>query len=180
MKFFLSNIKKDMVINALLLLIIGCVLLLFPTQVVRMTCYALGAILLVYGGMLLHQYFSSTVRSSLTLAFSVVLLIAGGFVILRYDLVISLIPFLMGIVFLFFGLQECRMALSLKQADYPKWSVNLLLAVLVLIVAAVLLFYPFRAASLAVRFIGSALIYSALSQLWTIHCLSSHAKDFFQ
>ena len=24
------------------------------------------------------------------------------------------------------------------------------------------------------------LIYSALSQLWTIHCLSSHAKDFFQ
>ena len=63
MKFFLSNIKKDMVINALLLLIIGCVLLLFPTQVVRMTCYALGAILLVYGGMLLHQYFSSTVRS---------------------------------------------------------------------------------------------------------------------
>ena len=115
MKFFLSNIKKDMVINALLLLIIGCVLLLFPTQVVRMTCYALGAILLVYGGMLLHQYFSSTVRSSLTLAFSVVLLIAGGFVILRYDLVISLIPFLMGIVFLFFGLQECRMALSLNR-----------------------------------------------------------------
>ena len=72
------------------------------------------------------------------------------------------------------------MALSLKQADYPKWSVNLLLAVLVLIVAAVLLLYPFRAASLAVRFIGGALIYSALSQLWTIHCLSSHAKDFFQ
>lgn len=180
MKFFLSNIKKDMVINALLLLLIGLVLLLFPTQIAKVACYALGAILLIYGCLLLHQYLTGAERSSLTLVFSLALLIAGAFVILRYDLVLSLLPFLMGIVFLFFGLQECRMALSLKQADYPRWNVTLLLAVLVLLAAAVLLFYPFQVAEMAVRFIGACLLYSAISQLWMIHCLSRHAKEFFQ
>lgn len=179
MKFFLSNMKKDMVINALLFLIVGAVLLLFPTQVTRIACYALGVIVLAYAAGMLHQYFTSELRSSLTLAFAIVLAASGVFVIARYDLIVSFIPFLMGLILLFFALRECRYALALQQAGYPKWSVNLLLAIILLVAAAVLLFYPFSAAVVAVRFIGAALIYSGVSQLWTIHCLSSHTRDFF-
>ena len=43
-----------------------------------------------------------------------------------------------------------------------------------------LIFNPFTAAAFAVRFIGIMLIYDAISQLWNIHCLSSHARGFFK
>ena len=52
-------------------------------------------------------------------------------------------------------------------------------ALIVLVLGAILLFYP-TAAAFAVRFIGIMLIYDAVSQLWNIHCLSSHARGFFK
>lgn len=180
MKSFFSNIKKDMVGNALLFLLVGLILLVFPVSVSKIACYACGIILLFYGLQLLHAYFTMSFPNSLTLIPAILLLLCGCFVIVRYDLVISFIPFLMGIVFLFYGLRETGYALSLKNAGYEGWGINLLLSVLSLAGACVLLFYPFAAASFAVRFIGACLIYSGISQLWTIHCLSSHIKDFFR
>lgn len=180
MRFFLSNIKKDLILNALLYLLAGMILLFYPIAVTTIVCYVLGAILLLYGAILLHQYFSGPLHSGVQLFLSIVLFILGAFVLLRSALVISMIPFLMGVVFLFNGLREIQYACSLKDAGYPKWQLNLLLALLLVIAALVLLLNPFAAAAMAVRFIGFLLIYNALSQFWTIHCLSSHVKDFFQ
>lgn len=180
MHIFFSNIKRDMILNAILFLLIGFVLLLFPEKVSMIACYALGIILLFYAFQLLHQYFVTELHSSITLFLAILLLLAGIFVIIRYDIIISTIPFLMGVVFLFYGLRECSYALALKQSDYPKWSVNLLLALLLILAACILLFYPFEAASFAIRIIGSLLIYSAVSQIWTIHCLSVYRKEFFK
>lgn len=58
MKSFFSNIKKDMVGNALLFLLVGLILLVFPVSVSKIACYACGIILLFYGLQLLHAYFT--------------------------------------------------------------------------------------------------------------------------
>lgn len=42
MKSFFSNIKKDMVGNALLFLLVGLILLVFPVSVSKIACYACG------------------------------------------------------------------------------------------------------------------------------------------
>ncbi len=60
------------------------------------------------------------------------------------------------------------------------WQVNLTLALIMSAAGILLIFNPFTAAAFAVRFIGIMLIYDAVSQLWNIHCLSSHARGFFK
>ncbi len=180
MHIFLSNIKRDMILNALLFLLLGMILLIFPDKVSKIACYAFGIILLFYSFQLFHQHFTDELHSGITLFLAVLLLIFGIFVIIRYDIIISTIPFLMGIVFLFYGFRECSYAFTLKKADYANWGVNLLLSILLMAAACILLFYPFTIATLAIRLIGFLFIYSAISQCWTIRCLSHYRKDFFR
>lgn len=180
MKFLFSRIKKDMILNALIVLVLGAILLFYPTAATALVCYVLGALLLVYGGITMHQYLSDPYRSAARLAASLTLIVLGAFVLFRYRTVVSIIPFLTGIFFLFCGIRETTCALSLKDADYSGWQVNLTLALIMSAAGVLLIFNPFTAAAFAVRFIGIMLIYDAVSQLWNIHCLSSHARGFFK
>lgn len=180
MKFLFSRIKKDMILNALIVLVLGAILLFYPTAATALVCYVLGALLLVYGGITMHQYLSDPYRSAARLAASLTLIVLGAFVLFRYRTVVSIIPFLMGIFFLFCGIRETTCALSLKDTGYSGWQVNLTLALIMSVAGVLLIFNPFTAAAFAVRFIGIMLIYDAVSQLWNIHCLSSHARGFFK
>ena len=128
MKFLFSRIKKDMILNALIVLVLGAILLFYPTAATALVCYVLGALLLVYGGITMHQYLNDPYRSAARLAASLTLIVLGAFVLFRYRTVVSIIPFLMGIFFLFCGIRETTCALSLKDAGYSGWQVNLTLA----------------------------------------------------
>ena len=39
MKFLFSRIKKDMVLNALIVLVLGAILLFYPTAATALVCY---------------------------------------------------------------------------------------------------------------------------------------------
>ena len=111
---------------------------------------------------------------------AVVLLASGVFVILCYRALVSLIPFLMGLFFLFSGTRETAGALTLKDRGYASWQVNLALALIMIAAGVLLLFDPFTAAALAVRITGIMLICDAISQQWNIHFLSRTQRGFFK
>ena len=162
-----------MILNALTVLVLGAILLFYPIAATALACFALGALLMIYGGILLRQHRSDPDRGSLGLTMAVVLLASGAFVILCYRALVSLIPFLMGLFFLFSGVRETACALTLKDRGYASWQVSLALAL-------IMIFDPFTAAALAVRFTGIMLICDAISQLWNIHCLSRTQRGFFK
>ena len=169
-----------MILNALTVLVLGAILLFYPIAATALACFALGALLVIYGGILLRQHRSDPDRGSLGLTMAVVLLASGVFVILCYRALVSLIPFLMGLFFLFSGTRETAGALTLKDRGYASWQVNLALALIMIAAGVLLLFDPFTAAALAVRFTGIMLICDAISQLWNIHCLSRTQRGFFK
>ena len=175
-----------MILNALTVLVLGAILLFYPIAATALACFALGALLMIYGGILLRQHRSDPDRGSLGLTMAVVLLASGVFVILCYRALVSLIPFLMGlfhlmcVFFLFSGTRETACALTLKDRGYASWQVNLALALIMIAAGVLLLFDPFTAAALAVRFTGIMLICDAISQLWNIHCLSRTQRGFFK
>lgn len=180
MNFLFSHIRKDMILNALTVLVLGAILLFYPIAATALACFALGALLMIYGGILLRQHRSDPDHGSLGLTMAVVLLASGAFVILCYRALVSLIPFLMGLFFLFSGVRETACALTLKDRGYASWQVNLALALIMIAAGVLLLFDPFTAAALAVRFTGIMLICDAISQLWNIHCLSRTQRGFFK
>ena len=81
MKFLFSRIKKDMILNALIVLVLGAILLFYPTAATALVCYVLGALLLVYGGITMHQYLNDPYRSAARLAASLTLIVLGAFVL---------------------------------------------------------------------------------------------------
>lgn len=107
-----------MILNALTVLVLGAILLFYPIAATALACFALGALLMIYGGILLRQHRSDPDRGSLGLTMAVVLLASGVFVILCYRALVSLIPFLMGLFFLFSGTRETAGALTLKDRGY--------------------------------------------------------------
>ena len=51
-----------MILNALTVLVLGAILLFYPIAATALACFALGALLVIYGGILLRQHRSDPDR----------------------------------------------------------------------------------------------------------------------
>ena len=180
MKFLFSRIKKDMILNALIVLVLGASYCFIPTAATALVVLCAGR----FAARLWRHHHASVSQRSLSQRCP-----PGG--IAHADRLGCLRPLSVpdrrvyhplsdGDLFLFCGIRETACALSLKDAGYSGWQVNLTLALIMSAAGILLIFNPFTAAAFAVRFIGIMLIYDAVSQLWNIHCLSSHARGFFK
>ena len=62
MKEFMRAVKIDVIVTSVVCIVMGVVLILFPTQVVTVACQAVGVILAILGGVRLVSTLLSKVK----------------------------------------------------------------------------------------------------------------------
>ena len=157
----MKNLKWNLILMSLLYLALGLFLLAVPGLALNMVCYALGGVVLACAAVQLIRYFTferRVLQSQFTLISGLVCLGLGGFLILRSDIVVRILPVVFGLFVLFDSLGRLQNALELRRCGYPSWKGFILLALLSVVLGSIMIFDPFGAMETLVMGIGIILI----------------------
>ena len=157
----MKNLKWNLILMSLLYLALGIFLLAVPGTALNIVCYALGAVVLICAAVQLVRYFTAShkvFQSQFTLISGLVCLGLGGFLLLRSDIVVRILPVVFGLFVLFDSLGRIQSALELRRCGYASWKWFILLALLSVVLGGIMIFDPFAAMETLVMGIGIILI----------------------
>ncbi len=175
----LKKLKTNVVISAVLCIALGAVLFAWPDLSMQIVCTAIGAVLLIGGGVRLAAYFAQrdgSVYAQLNLIMGIILAVVGIWILLQPDKVLAIIPIIVGIVIALHGINNLQQAVTLCKERYDKWWVALILGLLTVGLGVLLVCRPFEALDVAVKMIGIFLIYDGISDIWIVSRLYHTAK----
>ena len=113
------------------------------------------------------------------LSVGLILMAAGGFLILRMDAVISLLPFVFGLMLLGGCAGKLQTAVDLRRVGSGMWPASLLMAAVSLALGIVLLCQPFESAMVLTRFIGVAITLEGAENLAALPIFDRQIQDFY-
>lgn len=179
----LKKLKKNIVISAVLCIVLGIVLVVWPDMSMQIACTAIGGVLLVGGVVRLVEYFvlrDGSMYAQMNLIMGIVLAVVGVWIVLKPDKVLAIIPIIIGIVIVLHGLNNLQQAVTLCKEKYDKWWVALILGLLTVGFGVLLICRPFAALDTVVMLIGIFLIYDGLSDIWIVSRIYRTAKELKQ
>ena len=179
----LKRLKTNIVISAILCVVLGIVLVVWPDLSMQIVCIAIGAVLLIGGGVRLAVYFTNkdgSMYAQMSLITGIILAVVGIWILIKPDKVLAIIPIIVGIVIVLHGINDLQQAVSLYKDKYDKWWVALILGLLTIGFGVLLICRPFEALDTVVMLIGLFLIYDGLSDIWIVSRIYRTAKALKQ
>ncbi len=168
---YIKSLKVNYSLSAVICVILGIVLLVWPGQSTQVVCMILGIVLGGFGIIQIILYLATqekTMVSHSMMMLGIVLAVIGGWIVLKPDTIIKAIPMIVGILIVIHGLHNAVQAIDLKKMQYDNWWVALLLSLLTIALGVVLICNPFTVVDTVVRLIGAFLIYDGLSDMWIL------------
>ena len=163
-----------MLISGAVLIVAGLVLLFFPVTTTKMIAYIAAAMLLFMGiGQVIgyFRYEPGSGRYSSGLVLGIFLMIVGLLIYYKAEVVVSIIPIILGVVILFSGFSKLQQAVDLARMKARRWTT-------VLATACVIIFNPFSTAMTLLRFVGIGLLYSGISDIVSTLYISRETKNY--
>ena len=177
----LKNLTVSFVVLAILYVLLGLVLLLWPITVMDVLCYLTGGILLLYGVFAIVGFCRVEERrasSFLALFLGIVAAAVGAVLLLQPALFQSILTIILGIYILIDGLLNLKRALELRRMEHGGWTIYLVLSLITVVLGLVVIFHPMLAGATLVQLIGASLVYSGATDLWTLFQLSRWTKEY--
>lgn len=179
----IKEIKWSAMLKGILYILLGIVALVIPETMERTLGYMLGIVLIIAGGISMISYLLRDARENYyrdDFVFGLVGIVLGIIMLLKVEVIISLIPLLLGILVVISGCAKLQDVVDMKRMNSGNWIVMLMLALINLILGTVLIFNPFEAATLMFRMLGIGLIFSGITDCVTIIYFANKIKDFVQ
>ncbi len=178
----LKEMKWNMILSAALYVVLGVILLIFPATTARTICYLIAGIAIVIGLVNLIVYFTRNVTRNYyrnDFVAGLLLMVLGIFVIYKVDLVISLVPFIIGLCIIVSGLFKLQGALDVQRMGGNAVLI-LGLAVVNVVIGILMVINPFDSAMLLYRLLGAGLLFSGLTDLASTMYLSSKMHGYMR
>lgn len=180
MKWFLCEERNSILYSAILMILLGILLTIFPQVTMRVIGYILGGILVCFGMVQSVLYFVSDQQLDLfrhTLLIGLLSLALGIVTLVGPEAVLSILPFFFGLMVLGGSFMKVQYALNLKRAGYAHWWVILIMALAAMILGILILANPFGTMAVMVMFIGISLIAGGVTDIWTYTRLTHLMKQ---
>lgn len=168
---YIKSLKVNYSLSAVICVILGIVLLVWPGQSTQVVCMVLGIVLGGFGLIQIILYLATkekTMVSHSMMMLGVVLAVIGGWIVLKPETIIKAVPMIVGILIVIHGFHNAVRAIDLKKMQYDNWWVALLLSLLTVALGVVLICNPFTIVDTVVRIIGAFLVYDGLSDMWIL------------
>lgn len=166
MKAMIKKIKIDMILSALLCTAMGVVLLVWPDKTIDVFCKVLAAGLMLIGIVNISSYFLNKLFHPFSGVLGAIVLLVGVWIYGHPGSIVSLIPIVIGVMLCVHGIWDVRLAFETKSNRYEKWWSVLILAIVSMVLGVLCIVHAFGLVTLALQFIGVALIYDGITDLW--------------
>ncbi len=175
----LKSFRTDRIIFAAGAIVLGIVLLVWPSTSLLIMGKCIGAILAAGGLAAVFMFFRNheSAMKSVLLIMAAVMLICGVVIFLHPEDLVRLIPTIMGILVLISGLINLGETFMLTRSKYNKWWASLIVAIATIAAGIFLIRNAFNLASLITRIAGGILIFDGVSDLWVISRISKVSKE---
>lgn len=168
---YIKILKERFSISSVATLLIGLLLVIYPGFTGKAICYLIAAALIGKGaGNILSRYRNKSLPQPVVfeLMGGISNIFLGLFVALRSEMLISIIPFVVGMFLLVSSVTSLQKAFELKRMNYAKWNHGLIFTLIKLALALVIVMNPFGTAMALTRFIGGCLVYDGATGLVTV------------
>ena len=167
-----NKVKKiklpSSVLTSVLLVLLGAILLFFPGESLDLFCRVAGILVLCVG--IIQVIFGITGRGTMpgqmNTVTGAIIAIIGLFIIIRPDILVSILPFVAGVLLIIHGVSSLVNSCQLIGVKYNYWWVGILLSILSIVLGVILFFNAHSAAEFIAKIVGLFLIYSGISHLW--------------
>ena len=168
-KSFYEKMKRSWIFSAIVTIVLGLILVLFPAAALNSVCYVLGAIAIAMGVIRTVRYFkqdhtypylfqSDLVVGLLSVGF-------GIFMVSQPVTVLSLVPHIFGMLMVGCGIGGIMRAVDAKKAGFASWGVLLALAIVSIALGWLIMLNPFGAMETVTVVIGGCLIYQGVTDV---------------
>ena len=179
----LKKVKINYLIEAIVMIVIGIVLIVWTGDSIRLFARILAALLVIVGaaaviGYLIHR--DKRKLSYVGFVMGIIIAALGIWIFFNPDTFTDFIPKLFGIFIIASGLVNLGQTFSLARSNYDYWSVSLVFAVITIGMGVVLLVEPSFVKKFLVTLIGIFLVYDGATNLWTIFKVGKFVKEKVQ
>lgn len=178
----IKKMSTTSIIFSIIFILIGAFLLARPSDAIHLVSYALGIILGVWGLISIIQFFTDKESLSyLDLSFvtGVFVFIFGIIILIKPEIIASIIPLLLGVWMLVNGVTKLSYSLTLNANKNAASSI--IISVIIIILGIMLIINPFSGAEKLVQILGvSIIVYSILdlAECFTIkNAVKKSAKE---
>lgn len=175
----LKQLKWNLILMALMFVVLGVILIIWPAATMRTICYVLAALLIAVGAGSLVSYLRKDIsgiiyRYDLVVGLSCIL--GGILIIIKVDALTSLIPVVLGFLVTISGILKMQNSIDLMRLGHGTWHVAFILAIVNIVFGVILLMNPF-AAEMLIMCLGIALVYSGITDLYVTIAISIRLKN---
>lgn len=179
----LKQIKANYIIEAIVMIIVGIVLIVWSKASLVVMARAFAVMLFMAGILMVVTYFFLKERNLVMhggLVMGIIVAVIGVWIFMQPETFTELIPKLFGVFILVSGIMNVVQTIKLARYHYNFWWVALIFALVTIILGGFLLFNPALTNEIIVTVIGIFLIYNGITNLWTITRLTRYAKGVSQ
>ena len=176
---FFKSLRANYLISAVLCVLFGITLVVWPDISSKLVCIGFGCVLALTGAANLITFFVRTdgsLLSQINMLAGIVLLVLGGWIIFDPSVLMRIIPVVIGAIIAVHGGHNVLQAAELYKEKYDKWWVALLLGIVTIGFGALLIYNPFEAVNTMIVLIGVMLIYDGISDIWIISRVSKTVR----
>lgn len=152
-------------ITSIIFVIVGLFLFIKPDTTISLISYTFGAVLLLMGLINVYKYFSSNNKLnmfSFDLAYGVLLVIAGLFLIIDTSIFAKVINIILGIWIIVNSITKFQYGIVLKRVKNSDWGYTIFVSLLSFFWGVLLLVNPFESALTITQIIGIFIIVYAV------------------
>ena len=161
-----KDIRQNYSVSSFITLILGIVLIVWPDLSGALMCYMLGGALILMGAFQLLIYVRgkrTELASKFKMMMGIIIALLGIWICARPEIVLGLVPVVLGIVLMMHGVQDLSYAIDIKNAGVERWWVALVATMVTLALGVFLILHPFLAFEMAMIYVGIGLVYNGLS-----------------
>lgn len=179
----LKELKWQSLMSAAAYVIMGIILLAFPETTAKTLCYVVGIAGLVIGVFTVLAYLFRDMQKNYyrnDFVIGMVEIMLGAFVLYKAELIIALIPFILGILVVFSGISKLQNCIDIRRMGCGNGLPFFILAAVNIVFGVVLIVAPFKAAKVLFMVIGAGLLFSGISDTIATLYMSKKVKNYVQ
>ena len=175
----METLKRNRIIAGVISIVIGLLFLAVPEPFLNILSRCIGIVMLIAGIASLALFFTENatqVVRTLILFLGGTAIAIGVWVLFHPEFMVTLIPRIFGIVLAANGVSKLLSTMNLVRANYEKWWVPMILALISIAAGLALIVRAYDIATLFLRLVGLAFAYDGASDIWIVSQIAKYVK----
>ena len=163
----ISNFLKGEIVSSVFYIAFGLCLILIPDQTVNIICKVIFGLVMIAAGIYHIAIYAAEKEKAtiLDLFTGVIVLVLGVFLFFTPQIVVKILPYLLGAFVLVDSIWKLKGSIRLKKVEQGQWKVLLAGSIIFIILGGLILFFPFVSVPKMLLVCGCILTANGVSDL---------------